>query len=170
MTELLANISNLGIQLNGQYYTAEQQQRQWIGFEGCTEEDIQRVETRLHLSLPHDYRELMKQSNGFADANGIEPTFCPIDRVDYLHNVDPDLAEAWLEAGNTELGEKLKTAIQIGGFEEEQQFFLIPPGDSHPNWEYVKFAYWIPGDESHPSLRSYFERVLQTTQNLLEKR
>lgn len=169
MTDLLTNISNLGIQLNGKYYTDEQQLQQWIGFKGCTEEDIQKAEQRLHLSLPADYKELMKQSNGFSDANGIEPTFCPIDQIDYLHHVDPELAQAWLEAGNTELGEKLKTAIQIGGFDQDQQFFLIPPSASHPNWEYVKFAYWIPGDESYPSLRLYFEQVLQTTQHLLEK-
>ena len=39
-------------------------------------------------------------------------------------------------------------------------FFLIPPENDNTEWEYWKFANWIPGEEVYVSLRAYFESSL----------
>lgn len=135
----------------------------WIGYEPVKQREIDLLEERLGIELPSDYKTFMLITNGFFAASSVEPSFCKLDKVDYLRNVDPELYEIWISTGNVEIGNKLKTAIKVGGFDEEQYFFLIPPGKENSNWEYWLFAAWAPGEIIYKSLLQYFNNVLETT-------
>lgn len=87
-----------------------------------------------------------------------------------MKNVDPELYEIWISTGNIEVGNKLKTAIKIGGFNEEQYFFLIPPSKENSNWEYWVFASWAPGETKYQSLYEYFDSVHKTIILLCNKK
>ena len=81
--------------------------------------------------------------------------------VAFLKDVDQQLIEVWTE--NDELLEvaiKLARSIVIGGLTEEQYFLLIPPVIENTNWEYWKFASWIPGEDHYQGLENYFINVL----------
>jgi hypothetical protein len=100
----------------------------------------------------------------------VEPSFCSIEKVDFLKNVDLDLIEIWTSAGNIEVGNKLETAIKVGGFDEEQYFFLIPPCKENANWEYWIFASWAPGETIFHNLMDYFKQVLEFTTSLCDEK
>lgn len=105
------------------------------------------------------FQEFLLISNEFAAPNDIEPTFLPIERVDYLKNIDNELIEIWTKDGIPTIGEELEKSIIIGGINEEQYFLIIPPNSKNLKWRYWKFASWIPGEEEYKSLYNYFEEV-----------
>jgi hypothetical protein len=142
----------------------------WIGFDPVSNMEIDALEVRLGMKLPQDYKEFLQLTNGFLAANNVEPSFCLIEKVDYLKNVDLDLIEIWTSAGNIEVGNKLETAIKVGGFDEEQYFFLIPPCEENANWEYWIFASWAPGETIFHSLMDYFKQVLEFTTSLCDEK
>jgi hypothetical protein len=149
-------------------FTKEQLDSSWIGYKPTSRSEIEQIEKKLQISLPKDYVDFLLITNGFHAANGVESSLSAVNNIDYLKNVDPELYEIWIETGNLEVGNKLKTAIKIGGFNEEQYFFLIPPCLENPNWEYWQFATWIPGETVYNSLIEYLESVLETTNRFVE--
>lgn len=172
MKKILQQVSIKAIEL-GDYnseLTKNQLDSLWIGYEPATEKEIDSLEKRLGIKLPKDYKDFIEITNGFFAASSVEPSFCSIEKVDYLKNVDPELYEIWISTGNVEVGNKLKTAIKVGGFDEEQYFFLIPPSKENPNWEYWVFASWAPGETIYQSLIEYFDNVLETTIMFCDKR
>lgn len=172
MKKILQEVSIKAIEL-GDYnseLTKNQLDSLWIGYEPATELEINSLENRLGIQLPEDYKDFVRITNGFFAATSIEPSFCALERVDYLKNVDPELYEIWISTGNVEVGNKLKTAIKIGGFDEEQYFFLIPPCKENSNWEYWVFAAWAPGETVYHSLTEYFNNVLETTSMFCDKK
>jgi hypothetical protein len=120
------------------------------------------------IELPSDYKAFMQLTNGFFFATGVDPSFCAVEKVAYLKKTDPYLIEVWSAPGTADIGEKLKTAIQVGGFDEEQYFYLIPPSKENPNWEYWVFANWAPGETVYHSLADYFKTVLEYTVYFME--
>jgi hypothetical protein len=171
MKELLKEISINAIELG--YVNAKlspkQLEAKWLGFEPATSEAIHKLEKRLGIELPSDYKAFMQLTNGFLFATGVDPSFCAVEKVAYLKKTDPYLIEVWSAPGTADIGEKLKTAIQVGGFDEEQYFYLIPPSKENPNWEYWVFANWAPGETVYHSLADYFKTVLEYTVYFMEK-
>lgn len=159
MKSLLYQISELALKLKDIEFSNSQVDNQWLGEEPAFDSVILDVENRLKVQLPNDYREFLLITNGFAAPNEIEPTFLPIERVDYLKNIDNELIEIWTRDGISETGEELKKSILIGGIDEEQYFLIIPPDSKNLKWRYWKFASWIPGEEEYKSLYNYFEDV-----------
>ena len=153
MKELLQEISINAIELG--YVNAKlspkQLEAKWLGFEPATSEAIHKLEKRLGIELPSDYKAFMQLTNGFLFAIGVDPSFCAVEKVAYLKKTDPYLIEVWSAPGTADIGEKLKTAIQVGGFDEEQYFYLIPPSKENPNWEYWVFTNWAPGAKTQYS-------------------
>lgn len=94
-----------------------------------------------------------------------EPTFEPIDKIDYLKNIDTLLIEIWSEGILADIGEQLNRAIVIGGLDDEHYFLLIPPLNSENKWTYWKFASWIPGEHPYKDLEDYFTSVLDFLQS-----
>ena len=170
MKELLQEISINAIELG--YVNAKlspkQLEAKWLGFEPATSEAIHKLEKRLGIELPSDYKAFMQLTNGFLFATGVDPSFCAVEKVAYLKKTDPYLIEVWSAPGTADIGEKLKTAIQVGGFDEEQYFYLIPPSKENPNWEYWVFANWAPGETVYNSLADYFKTVLEYTVYFME--
>lgn len=163
--DLLQQISLKALALDSSFYSEEQIRHNWIGSEGGSQEGIDSAEMRLGIRLPVEYKEFIRLTNGFSDPNGIEPSFCPIQKIDFLKNVDPELIEIWKNTGNLDVANKMKQSLLVGGFGEEEYFLLVPLKNG--KWEFWKFATWIPGEEIYPTLMEYFESVLATTDQFL---
>lgn len=168
MKKILQAISSKAIELGliNPTLTEHQLASRWIGFDPASNVEIDALEARIGMKLPQDYKDLLQLTNGFLAANSVEPSFCSTEKVNLLKNVDLELIEIWTSAGNIEVGNKLETAIKVGGFDEEQYFFLIPPSKENANWEYWIFAAWAPGETTYQSLMDYFKEVLELTTSL----
>ncbi|WP_442592211.1 SMI1/KNR4 family protein [Pedobacter sp. AW31-3R] len=161
MKEILSEISILSIKNADVPYTVDQINSNWIGFAPSTPGKIDLLERSLGTLLPQDYKDFLLLTNGFSAVNySTEPSFAPMEEVDYLINLDKELIDIWLEHGVPETGEILSKSILIGGFREEQHFLLIPPTADHQKWRYWKFASWIPGEQAFENLNAYFLDVL----------
>lgn len=171
MEKILREISIKAIELGEFNSDLDQNQLDsiWIGYEPATVKQIDSLELRLTIKLPQDYRDFLLLTNGFHAASSVEPSFCNINTVDFLMNFDPELYEIW-KIGNPEVGQKLKTAIKVGGFDEEQYFFLIPPSKENSNWEYWFFAAWAPGEAVYKSMVDYLNNVLESTIMFCDKK
>ncbi len=169
LEELLINLSNKALQIGDLEF--DTLRANWIGHSPATDQEILLAEKRLNVELPEDYKEFLKISNGFPDVNGIEPSFIPINEIDYLYNSIPLLVEIWGSKSpyETQNGDKYDRAILVGGLHEEQQFLLIPPAHEYAEWEYWKFASWIPGEEVYGSLRSYLVSSLDFCDYLIKE-
>ena len=65
----------------------------WLGFPPCSEEDIVRAEDRLGVSFPKSLREFYLLTNGWRNMSRSVYSILPIDKIDFLPNIDPELAE-----------------------------------------------------------------------------
>ncbi|SFI05969.1 hypothetical protein [Halpernia frigidisoli] len=112
--------------------------------------------------MPKDYKEFLLISNRFSASNDIEPTFENLERIDYLKNIYPEIIE------NYQI-EKLRECLIIAGFDDEQQFFLIPP-TNEKDWRYWKFANWQAGEYEFQNLESYFLNVIEFNKEQIENK
>ena len=160
MKTILESISKEMIRLAEFEYTEAQLQSEWFGNQPATLNLIEEAESKLHVTLPEDYKEFLLISDGFYAFNDVEPTFHTVETIDYLRNVDAELIQIWKEDGNEEVAAVLEQSIIVAGIDEEQSFLLIPPSENNQNWNYWKFASWIPGEELFDSLKHYFEDAL----------
>ncbi|MFT5821871.1 MAG: hypothetical protein ACI8ZM_003127 [Crocinitomix sp.] len=136
--------------------------KNWIGFAPANTEKIEETEKRLGLKLPEDYKNFLKITNGFPAVNEVEPSFLPVSEIDHLVNVNPFLVSIWGSKSplNVHNGDKYDRALIIGGVNEEQHFFLIPPIHEFDEWEYWEFASWSPGESPHDNLQDFFKNAL----------
>ena len=161
MKEILAEISKIAIRNAEVPYTVEQVSSEWIGFAPALPKQVDALEHSLGLSLPQDYKDFLLLTNGFSAVNySTEPSFSPVEEVDYLINRDKELVDIWLEHGVSETAELLTKSILIGGYGEEQCFLLVPPAADIKVWRYWKFASWIPGEQAFDNLPAYFLDVM----------
>lgn len=161
---ILVEISKLAILKDPHHFSDDARKTKWLGANsGVTDVQIEAVETKLNLKLPKEYVAFMKITNGFQAANEVEPTFFTIDKIDFYINYDPTAVEIWGE--NEYVGQAIKRSIIIADEYDGQQFLLIPPLDEKGEWQFWKFATWIPGDEPYRDLQSYFIKVLDFLKN-----
>ncbi|ARS42297.1 hypothetical protein CA265_22610 [Sphingobacteriaceae bacterium GW460-11-11-14-LB5] len=162
MKKILKKISETAIKQGEFSFTPEQSEAKWLGNQPATLAEIEEAEARLGLTLPDDYKDFLLITNGFTTPNEhVDPSFSRINDVAFLKDVDPQLIEIWTE--NIELLDvavKLARSIIVGGRDEEQYFLLIPPVIENADWEYWKFASWIPGEDPYEGLENYFINVL----------
>lgn len=170
MKELLKQISFYSIKLEDFEYSDEQIKSKWLGNSPATEEAITLAEKRLNIHLPQDYKEFLRICNGFDTTNNVEPTFNPIEDIDYLRNLNPALIKIWNETGNDEIGKILHNSILVAGIGEEQYFLLIPPNEATKTWKYWKFASWIPGEEEYDDFITYWNEVFQFNKEELNEK
>ncbi|WP_298516599.1 SMI1/KNR4 family protein [uncultured Kordia sp.] len=161
MKSILEAISLEMIRLDEFHYPKEQLQSKWFGNPPADSNSIEQAEARLQVTFPDDYKEFLSIANGFHAFSDIEPTFYTVESIDYLKNMDAELIKIWRETGNEDLADVLAQSILIAGFEEEQQFLLIPPSEASKNWRYWKFSSWYPGEEPFDSLKDYFTNALE---------
>lgn len=160
MYSLLRKISEKAIELADFEFTQEQTENKWLGTKPTSETDIKLTEKRLGIEFPTDFKKFLSITNGFSAPNDIEPTFEPINKIDFLKNIDSFMIEAYSIDGIENIGPQLEKSILVGGINQEQYFLLIPPNSTIEKWKYWKFANWYPGEEEHENLESYFKEVL----------
>lgn len=162
MKKILKKISETAIRQGEFTFTNEQVESKWLGNAGASVEEIKKLEEKLQIILPKDYKDFLLISNGFTTPNeNIEPSFEPVSNVGFLKDIDPELIETWIS--NDELLDvavKLARSIVVGGINEEQYFLLVPPLLENGQWEYWKFASWIPGEDPYEGMENYFINAL----------
>lgn len=169
MKDTLQQLSIAAIRLADVDFDQSQQDSRWLGTIGASAEAIKNLENRLDVELPEDYKEFLSITDGFAAATGTEPHFFHASDVDYLSKLDEDLIHIWRETGNPEVADQLARSLCVGG-DGEQYFLIIPPESADEDWQYWKFAHWIPGEEPYENLVTYFEDVAIFTYDLLDER
>jgi len=158
----LKEISVTAIKLSPNKFTDEEREFGWLGNQPATKEAIKSAEQKLGMTLPEDYKAFLLITNGFfTPTDSTEPTFEPVENIDYLKNVDDFLIEVWCVPELIDIGQQLAKSIIIGGLEDEQYFLLIPPADEKSEWKYWKFASWIPGEQPYKNLNDYFTSTLE---------
>jgi len=170
MKSLLKQISEKAIELADFEFTQMQTENKWLGTKPASETEIKLTEKRLGMEFPTDFRKFLSITNGFSAPNDIEPTFEPIDKIDYLKKIDSFIIEAYSIDGIEDVGKELKKSILVGGINEEQYFLLILSDLKSGKWKYWKFANWHPGEEEHESLESYFKEVLNFLNETIESK
>jgi len=162
LKKILKKISETAIKQAEFTFTNEQIESAWLGNLPASSDEIKRLEERLDIVLPKDYKLFLSITNGFSTPNeNIEPSFEPTDSVGFLKDIDPHLIEIWIS--NDELLDvaiKLARSIVVGGRNEEQYFLLVPPLSENGDWEYWKFASWIPGADPYEGMENYFINAL----------
>ena len=161
MKDTLKDISVIAIEEKVPGLTVEHVKSTWLGNAPASDDEIKNAEERLGVELPKDYKDFLKITNGFfTPCDSTEPTFEKVNDIDHLKNVDPFLLEIWNEEPLIDIGIQLNRAIVVGGINDEQYFLLISPDNTNQDWQYWKFASWIPGGEPYGDLKAYFESVL----------
>ena len=168
MNSLLKKISEKAIELADFEFTQEQTKNKWLGTKPASENEIKLTEKRLGIKFPTDFKLFLSITNGFSAPNDIEPPFEPIDKIDFLKNIDSFIIEAYNVDGIENIGKQLEKSILVGGINQEQYFLLIPPNSTNEKWKYWKFANWNPGEEEHKNLESYFMEVLSFMNEQIE--
>ncbi|MBN2746237.1 MAG: SMI1/KNR4 family protein [Bacteroidales bacterium] len=166
MKELIDRLFTLSIKLGDFEFTCGERQTRWLGRPPASSQEIIAAEQRLNQCLPTDYKSLLAVTNGYRELTNVEPSFLPIERVDWLKNVNPEQLRITKEFGDDpEEEERLERSIVIGGIDEEQSFYIIPPDPNKNEWTYYKYAYWDPMGSFYSGIEEY----LKDTINFMEK-
>ncbi|WP_053971756.1 SMI1/KNR4 family protein [Mangrovimonas sp. ST2L15] len=169
MITLLKKISEKAIELGDFEFTPGQIENKWLGIKPALKTDIELTEKKLKVKLPIDYKQFLLITNGFSLPNNVEPTFEPIEKIDFLKNIDDFLVKVWNQEGVSDIGQQLEQGILVGGSMEEQYFLLIPPKTDLENWKYWKFSSWQPGEVEFKNLEHYFTDVLEFMNDCIEE-
>lgn len=164
--QLLDKISEIAINQKTTDFSKEILAKKTLSKPSATDTEIRATEKRLNLVLPDDYKQFLITSNGFESFSSTGVTLAPIDKVDLFLKVDEQIVEIWadsMDEFDTTFGDKLRSSLIIGGFEEEQQLLLIPKQDG--NWECWHFSSWRPGEVVYESFRFYMEGELQSLED-----
>jgi hypothetical protein len=163
LKELLQNISGQVIKAGELTFDEDVKQSHWLGYAAATPKAIGEAEKRLGIQLPADYRELLLLTNGFRASDYVAVSFLPVEKIGWLRDMDKDLAEIWGQPlgdkkEDTVLAEGFQRSLLIGGYHEESEFLLVPPGKNNKEWQYWYFSGELR--ESYPTLRYYLESTL----------
>ena len=130
-------------------------EKEWIGYEPATEEQITEAETRLGMNLPSSYREFLKTSNGWRVCNPYMDEVFSVDKIDFTRHTDPDLVALW---ENDRAGAEVASVsdmshtIQISAWTDMAVLLLNPQKTtSEGEWEAWFYTDNIPGAEVFPS-------------------
>ncbi|HEV8514005.1 MAG TPA: SMI1/KNR4 family protein [Cyclobacteriaceae bacterium] len=172
MKTILSKLFEKSIELGDETFSDDQIKSKWIGNHPATIDEIEKTERRLGIKLPSDYKEMLMVSNGFpTSTNAVEPTFQKVSEIDYYRNYEWNSIDLYKKTEELkEVGEELEGSIMIAGFEDEQQFLIIPPNGRSKKWKYWKFAYWIPGEEAYEDLNKYLESVIEFLNDQISKK
>ena len=166
MRELIESLFKKSIELGDVQYTEVEIENSWIGNDPATSKQIKDAESKLSVSFPDDYKELLSITNGFKTSNyNVFTSFMKIEEVAYFKEVIPHAIEAY-EDTLPELNE----AIIIAGANETQQFLLVPPVKSRPEWRYWAFANWHPGEEEYNGLEDYLKNTIDSIQSFIDNK
>ncbi len=168
MRDLIRTLFEKSLELGDIEFSNSEVTTKWLGYKPASLESINKTEERLGLVLPNDYKELLLITNGFREFNLVEPSFLPVDKIDWIKKLNPELLEAFLI---DPIGwDLLNRSIIIGGLNEEQFMFLIAPIKDNGEWIYWKSAYWDPIGTEYSSLKEYFLDIVGFMQNEIDSK
>ncbi|KAJ7759426.1 hypothetical protein DFH07DRAFT_1023786 [Mycena maculata] len=147
-----------------------------------TEESITEVEARLGLSLPEDYREFLRTSNGMNFIARLElPGLRPVEELAWeeasalgLEELEVTLGMK-VKDGESELLPKMGRLLMISDADDEEQVWLLEPSQvekalqvfktergltrfSQPvGWRVVLWRHWCPEPKWYRSFQGYLE-------------
>lgn len=160
--DLLGHISSKAISKPDFEHGEENQLKTSLTSKPATKEEIEKAEERLEIKLPKEYKDFLLVSNGFCPYS-LNPTLLPVDKIDWLKNLDEQLIDIWtdsMDEVDKEFAASFSSSLLIGGYKEEQQLLLIPSKKSK-DWECWFFASWVPGETKYPNFRYYMENLLK---------
>jgi hypothetical protein len=160
--KILKEISEKAILLNEIDFPIDKIKSSWLGAEPVSDLQVVQAEERLGLKLPQEYINFVKISNGFPSVSHTGITFLPIEKINFLKEIDEEIIEIWGENDVLkETSEALKESILVGGLNEEQYFLLIPPMPKVNRWRFWHFAAWTPGEWEFEGIEDYFVKELK---------
>lgn len=148
---------------------------QWLGLPGASEEQILEAESRLKVSFPPSYRQLLKLTNGWLTFSGYDDPWQNPPSLTRLHSTDeidwyelPDYgkSEGRIPFINGLQDEKIDNAIEFTADLDGECWLLVPEIVS-PNQE------WAAWNLSHKGLcvdkyKSLYEAVEIGFGNLID--
>jgi hypothetical protein len=161
-------------------------QSQWLGFEPASEQQIQRAERRLGMSLPPSYRTFMQTTNGWRMTGHFVYRVRQSHEIDWFRIENKDWAATVIESysslepiaddeyfiyGEGQRSpvyrtEYLLSALQISDIGDSALYLLNPEVQtSTGEWEAWFFANWSPGADRY---RSFWEMMKHEYQAYIE--
>lgn len=165
-TSLLKKISILSIEQNPDLYPDDIVLSKWFGTSPATEKDILAAEKKIGMSLPVDYREFLKASNGFLEHTYSAPRLARVEEIDWLSKFDDDVldivagfVEETIEEEKDKYSRISKKCLLVSGMYQETEVLLFPTHDN--DWECWSLTLGGGcGETWFPSFRYYMENEL----------
>ena len=128
----------------------------WLGYPGCSSEQIAATESRLNVRFPSSLRQFYEISNGWRDINSFVYAILPIEKIDFLPVLDPGLAGVIEQTnpikGDPEYFDEQVTRVLrsiVLSTEGDATTTLIDPNSDVGNgeWNVGAWASWHPAME-----------------------
>ncbi|OKH47935.1 hypothetical protein NIES2101_22980 [Calothrix sp. HK-06] len=156
----------------------------WLGYLGATEEQISNAETRLNVNFPLSYREFLKVSNGWRNADWTELKLWSTEEVDWFATKNQNWINGWFpdytETRPTVVDdlyfvygeeqdcinlrtEYLQNALEISTDSGDGDIFLLIPDVVFDDreWEAWHFGSKLPGAVRYCSFYELMQRVVE---------
>jgi hypothetical protein len=159
MKSLLIQLSKNAIAIYPEGFTEIEKAAQWIGKLPATDMAIAEAEKRLNVTLPADYKEFIKISNGTSIL--LDQTFggfMPIEKIDFMVNLEPDTIANYAGISD-DMTENLKNSIIVSGQNYIHLVLLIQPHGKFKDWQYWEFAHYTPGETPVENIQAYLTRI-----------
>ena len=168
------------------FFSPEEHECGYLGFDGASEAQIVAAETRLGARLPDSYRTFLKVSNGWPlmSYNAQPGKLWSSEELFWVRDNDPNEVMIWTEGDNavTTLEEHLscrndeysppynadyiQNLLSISDYGDASDLYLSPEVlDENGEWECWRFANWLPGAARYQS----FEQWMLRTYDFLEE-
>jgi len=128
----------------------------WLGYPGCNDRQIADVESRLGVTFPPSLREFYSITNGWQNVNSFVDAILPIEQIDYLPIIAPELTAIIRETGelpnDPEYTDEQVTRVVrsiVLSTEGDATTTLIDPESDIGNgeWNVGAWASWHPAME-----------------------
>lgn len=169
--QLIKKLSLLALKYAPEDFSDDIHKSKWLGFDKATSKSIKAAEKRLGVTLPEDYKDFLKITNGLLAFPILNPELTPVEKIDFLKNIErPELFKLYdgfpvNDDDPESFAEYVARAILISVYPEEQMIWLIPPKEEFGNWQTWFFANWMPGESRYLSFRHFIEEKIQTLEN-----
>lgn len=168
--------------------SAEVVEASWMGYEGASPEELDRLETRIGTTLPESYRWFLATSNGWRQSGGFIYELLPCDRIEWFRTDHQDWIDAYVEPtrGKPPLPleehctygdeqdcckfrvECLQSTLLISDVGDSAVYLLNPEVETDDGeWEAWFFANWSPGATRY---RSFWDLMQHERQSFVELR
>ena len=153
--------------------------RKWLGNPGATEDQLDKLEQRLGIELPPDYKNFLRFSNGWQGRlTSSIYNLWSTEEIQWLSvrnqgwiddeirtfsgqvSVEEHMRYGVRQFETTYRAEYLKAALEISDWGDASILLLNPEiKDEEGNWEAWEYATWYPGAFRFPSFAELMYRI-----------